>query len=77
MCLREVVHVGDAHAAGIDQLEEPVVVAHEVREAIARDARLVVDNGDPDAGEPIQHAAFANVWPANDDYLRNAHRISD
>ena len=70
---REIVHVGDAHAAGVDQLEEAVVVAHEVRDAIARDARLVVDDGDPHAGEPIQHAALADVWPADDDYLRNAH----
>jgi len=71
------IHVGDAHAAGIDQLEEAIVVTHEVREAIAGDAWLVVDDGDPDAGEPVQHAAFANVWPTNDYYLRHAHRISD
>jgi len=75
--LGKIVHVGDAHTAGIDELEEPIVVAHEVREAIARDTRLVIDNGDADAGEPIQHAALANVWPANDYYLRNAHRNSD
>jgi hypothetical protein len=48
-----------------------------MREAIARDPRLVVDNGYPYTGEPIQNAAFANVWPTNDYYLRNAHRISD
>ena len=69
----EIVHVGDAHAARVDQLEEAVVVAHQVRDAIARDAGLVVDDGDPHAGEPIQHAAFADVGPADDDDLRNAH----
>ena len=70
---REVVHVGDAHAAGVDQLEEAVVVAHQVRDAVARDARLVVDDGNAHAGEPVKHAAFADVGPADDDDLRNAH----
>ena len=70
---REVVHVGDAHAAGVDQLEEAVVVAHQVRDAVARDARLVVDDGNAHAGEPVQHAALADVGPADDDDLRNAH----
>ena len=74
---REVVHVGDAHAAGVDQLEEAVVVTHQVRDAVARDARLVVDDGNPHAGEPIQHAALADVGPADDDDLRNAHRRLD
>ena len=73
MCCGEVVHVGDAHAAGVDQLEEAVVVAHQVREAVAGDAGLVVDDGDADAGEPIEHAALADVGPADDDDLGNAH----
>src|SRR6185436_8911441 len=72
--LREIVHIGDAHAAGVDQLEEALIVAHQVGDAVARDARLVVDNGDPHAGEPIEQAAFAYVGSADNDYLRNAHR---
>ncbi len=71
--LGEVVHVGEAHAAGVDQLEEPVVVAHQVGEPIAGDAGLVVDDGDADAREPIEHAAFADVGPTDDDDLGNAH----
>ena len=69
----EVVHVVDAHAAGVDELEEAVVVTHEMGQAIARDTGLVVDDGDAHAGEPVEHAAFADVGPADDDYLRYAH----
>jgi hypothetical protein len=42
-------------------------------DAVARDARFVVDDGNPHAGKPIQQAAFADIRPANYDYLRNAH----
>ena len=70
---REVVHVRDAHAARIDQFEKPVIMAHEMCHAIAGDAGLVIDNGNPDAGKPIEQAALADVRPANDDNLRYAH----
>ena len=41
---RQVVHVVDADPARVDNLEEPVVHLDQVRDAIPRDARHVVNN---------------------------------
>ena len=49
-CGGEVVHVVDAHAAGVDQLEEAVADLDEVVDAVAGDAGRRIDDGDALAG---------------------------
>ena len=76
-CLRQVVAVLDADAAGIDQLEEPAVVLHQVRDAVARHAGLVIDDRNPPPGQPIEQARLAHVRAADDDNLRNGHEAAE
>jgi hypothetical protein len=47
-----------------------------VCDTVAGDTRLIVDDGDPYAREPVQHTALANVRAADDDDLRYAHEIT-
>ena len=73
--LREVVLVLDADPAGIDQFEEAIVVLHQIVDAIASHSRSVFDHCDANARQPIQEAAFTDVWPANDYNLGNCHDL--
>ena len=63
----------ETDAAGIDQLEIPVVVANQIAQPVARDARRLVDDGQPLVRQPIEKARFADIRPADDHDLGNAH----
>jgi len=70
----EIVDIRDADAAGIAELEIPLAMLHQVREAIARDAGHVIHDGEPPLGHPIEEAGLPDVGPADDNYLGNAHK---
>src|SRR5207237_1373547 len=62
----EVVDVGEAHAAGVDQLEEPAVGLDQRGHPVARDAGGRVDDGDAPARQPVEQRRLADVGPAHD-----------
>ena len=66
ICVGEVVHVLDAHAAGVDQLEEAVADLDERGDAVARDAGRRIDDGDAPAGQPVEQRRLADIGPADD-----------
>ncbi len=59
--------IGD-DAAGVHDFSGSPVPAHRAVDAVARDARLVGDDGAPRPGEAIEQCGFAHVGtPGNDD----------
>ena len=62
----ELVGIDDAVAAGVDQLEVPVVPADERADAVARNARRRLDDADHLAGQRVQQTALAHIRPTND-----------
>ena len=62
----EVVRVHDAHAAGVDELEEPSAGLDEGGDAVAGDAGGRIDDADAPAGEPVEQRRLADVRPADD-----------
>ena len=73
--LGQIVDVLDAHAARIDQFDEPLAELGEVRDAIAGHAGRRIDDGQPLAGEPVEKARLAHIGPAHDGDLRNTHNL--
>ena len=73
--LGQVVDVLDAHAAGIDQLDEALAELSKERDAIAGHAGRRIDDGQPLAGEPVEKARLAHIGPAHDGDLRNTHDL--
>ena len=69
----QVVDVVDADAACVDQLETAVPVLDHIRHPVASHPGHVVDNGQASTGEPVEDTGLADVRPAHNDYLRNAH----
>jgi len=62
------------NAPGVDQLEPAPAVGGLTVDAVARDARLVADNGAPLPENRIEEGGFPNVRPAYDGHYRQARR---
>src|SRR5215471_12680173 len=63
------------NTARIDQLEAPAPIGRFAGDAVARDARLIADNGPPLAEDGIEQRRFADVGTADDDHRRKRHAI--
>ena len=68
---RDVLLVMDHDAAGIDHLEAEAVVFGKPMHAVARDARLVADDGAPLSGDAIKKGGLSYVGPAHNDHCGN------
>ena len=55
------------NAAGVDQLEAPAAVRGLAVDPVARDARLVADDGAALAQDAVEESGLADVGPAHDD----------
>ena len=68
---RDVLLVMDHDAAGIDHLEAEAVVLGKPMHAVARDTRLIADNGAPLSRNAIKEGGLSYVGPAHNDHCGN------
>ena len=68
---RDVLLVMDDDAAGVDHLEAAAVVLGKPMDAVARDARLVADDGAPLSRDAIEEGGLSYVGPAHNDHCGN------
>src|SRR5690606_34042463 len=69
----EIIVVGEAHPAGVDQVEVAILLVHQVNDAVAGDAGGGVDHRHPPAGEPVEQRTLADVGSADNDNTGNRH----
>ena len=65
---RNVLLVIDDDAARIDHFETASVVFGKPMDPVARNARLVSDNGAPLSGNPVKEGGLTYVGPSDDDH---------
>jgi len=72
---REIIFILDPHSAGVDQFKELAFFLQfdQCRHPVSGDTFIVVHDGQPPAGQPIEQTAFAHVWTTNDGDLGNGH----
>ena len=71
---RDVLLVMDDDAAGVDQLEAAAVVFGRPMDAVARNARLVPDDGAPLSCDAIEEGGLSYVGPAHNDHCGSGIR---
>src|SRR5262249_18386263 len=69
----QVIDILDAHAAGIDQLEETAVGPDQRGDPVTRHAGRRINDGNPPPGQPVEQRRFADVGTANDSHYRYRH----
>ncbi len=66
----QIVHVGDADAAGIHQFDVARIDGYKRGNAVAGHAGGRIDDGDAPARQPVEQRGFAHIRAANDRYYR-------
>jgi hypothetical protein len=68
---RDVVLVMDHDTTSVDYLETEAVVLGKPMHAVARDTRLIADNGAPLSRNAIKEGGLSYVGPAHNDHCGN------
>ena len=70
---RQIVDVDDADSARVDDVEVAISLIEQEAHPIAGHAGMIVDDGQPLVGQPVEDAAFADVRSADDHDLGETH----